>query len=226
MVLFGASFAPRIFGVGDMARPRLRCEKAASLLRSRHTDLWRYSETTCVHRSTFCAVGTALAFYGGAHHVPGQHRFRDRGTPVVTNCASRERHRCSIFDRRPAGRWDEARNGGVHEVTRSRTRNRSRIARFMPLRTTSHSADEDVSVGAENREDLDVMEGASEEREGQEDEDRDVVEISEEELMQEWADRGLDPAAFDPRVLLQLWESEDDEVRHSISVYPPEAVST
>ncbi|CAN0072335.1 unnamed protein product, partial [Scytosiphon promiscuus] len=38
-----------------------------------------------------------------------------------------------------------------------------------------------------------------------------VVEVDEEELMEEWKARGLNPEAFDPMVLLQMWEEEDAE---------------
>lgn len=39
-----------------------------------------------------------------------------------------------------------------------------------------------------------------------------VVEVDEEDLMEEWEARGLNPEAFDPMVLLQMWEEEDAEV--------------
>lgn len=39
-----------------------------------------------------------------------------------------------------------------------------------------------------------------------------VMEVDEEELMEEWEARGLNPEAFDPMVLLQMWEEEDAEV--------------
>ena len=48
--------------------------------------------------------------------------------------------------------------------------------------------------------------------EGEEEEEVEVVEVDEEELKEEWAARGLDPAAFDPLVLLEMWEAEDAEV--------------
>ena len=48
--------------------------------------------------------------------------------------------------------------------------------------------------------------------EGDEFDDEDVVEVDEEELREEWVARGLDPDAFDPFTLLQIWEKEDQEV--------------
>lgn len=48
--------------------------------------------------------------------------------------------------------------------------------------------------------------------EGQEEKEVEAVEVDEEELKEEWAARGLDPAAFDPLVLLEMWEAEDAEV--------------
>ncbi|CAN0175318.1 unnamed protein product [Ascophyllum nodosum] len=39
--------------------------------------------------------------------------------------------------------------------------------------------------------------------------EEEVMEVTEEDMMQEWIERGLDPETFDPLALLQMWESED-----------------
>lgn len=46
----------------------------------------------------------------------------------------------------------------------------------------------------------------------EDDEDEAVIEVDEEELKEEWIARGLNPEAFDPFVLLQMWEEEDEQV--------------
>lgn len=49
---------------------------------------------------------------------------------------------------------------------------------------------------------------------GMAEEEEEMIEVREEDMMQEWVERGLDPGAFDSRVLLGMWEAEDlnDEV--------------
>ena len=42
--------------------------------------------------------------------------------------------------------------------------------------------------------------------------EEEVMEVTEEDMMQEWIERGLDPETFDPLALLQMWESEDAKV--------------
>lgn len=58
--------------------------------------------------------------------------------------------------------------------------------------------------------------GAPEGAEGDSPEDEEVTEVNEEDLREEWIARGLDPHAFDPFTLLQMWENEDQEVRKSL----------
>lgn len=86
---------------------------------------------------------------------------------------------------------------------------RQRIAWSLGL-TTSHDGDADVSGDEEPA--LSTGEGLEALGEGEEEEEVEVVEVDEEELKEEWAARGLDPAAFDPLVLLEMWEAEDAEV--------------
>lgn len=90
-----------------------------------------------------------------------------------------------------------------------------RIAWSLGL-TTRHDGDDDVS----GDEELGLSAGDGLEALGEgEEEEVEVVEVDEEELKEEWAARGLDPAAFDPLVLLEMWEAEDAEVNKQRCYY-------
>ena len=86
---------------------------------------------------------------------------------------------------------------------------RQRIA--WPLGLTSRQDGDDDVSGDENL-GLSAGNGLETLGEGEEEEELDVVDVDEEELKEEWTARGLDPAAFDPLVLLEMWEVEDAEV--------------
>lgn len=67
-------------------------------------------------------------------------------------------------------------------------------------------------------------EGEDEDMDEDEDEDGDgddaVVEVTEEELMDDWIARGLDAAAFDPQRLLEMWTMEEDAEQASKFLEP------
>lgn len=53
----------------------------------------------------------------------------------------------------------------------------------------------------------------------EDDEDGEVVEVTEEDLMKDWIARGLDPADFDPQRLLEIWhEAEESELEVKCSM--------
>lgn len=52
-------------------------------------------------------------------------------------------------------------------------------------------------------------EGALLDLDGEEVQGKTTMEVDEEDLREEWIARGLDPEAFDPLSLLQMWEQED-----------------
>lgn len=54
---------------------------------------------------------------------------------------------------------------------------------------------------------------------GDDEERGEVVEVDEEDLREDWIARGLNPEAFDPFVLLQMWEEEDEQVDLFVCVY-------
>lgn len=44
------------------------------------------------------------------------------------------------------------------------------------------------------------------------DDEEGMIEVHEDDMMEEWVERGLDPKEFEPRILLEMWEAEDAEV--------------
>lgn len=67
-------------------------------------------------------------------------------------------------------------------------------------------------VDNDNEDDEHGEEEEEEEDEEEEGDEEEIFEVDEEELLEDWLERGLDPAAFDPMVLLQMWEAEEPEV--------------
>lgn len=43
-----------------------------------------------------------------------------------------------------------------------------------------------------------------------EEDDENVVELNEDDMLEEWVQRGLDPASFDPQILMEIWEAEEE----------------
>lgn len=81
------------------------------------------------------------------------------------------------------------------------------------------SDDEGVGGVGEVGVSTDNGDGAGEEADEDEDKDgEEMMEVEEEVLKEEWIARGFDPEAFDSLVLLEMWASEEAEVRFAHGV--------
>lgn len=90
---------------------------------------------------------------------------------------------------------------------------------------TKRDDSSDPTKGATGRETADGGGGG----EGQEDDfddifeedDDNVVELNEDDMLEEWVERGLDPASFEPQILMEIWEAEEEVSISMYSLNPP-----
>lgn len=145
---------------------------------------------------------------GCGSHLAGSRRSRWKACFSGQGGAGGEQRR------HPQGSWRGGGGGGIaagwstEAPTTNRQRRRRqkqrRIPRLAPLFSAS-GADSDSTAVDDGTGGL--LFGDPEGH----DDDEMVVEVEEEELREEWAARGLNPEAFDPLLLLQMWEEEEDD---------------